>query len=200
MRKRTRLLLLLLFIVTSLRAQDSGIDRLIKGELKMTFPSIYFKHKSTDYAAMPYTADSCFKFMAVHIKDINSLVIWRDSAETEELTTMRIKKLKMGLNKYTPSEKIDIKSMGKEQKISRHTIDITDNNEQIQHLLSLNSVFDISRTRFSKRKAKTHVELPRLRCIHCWKNGFHIKLRRQLRQAKKKTRIQQDQKSGAATK
>jgi hypothetical protein len=198
MRKRTqRLLILLFFISSGLLAQDPGIDRLIKGELKMTFPSIYFKHKSTDYAAMPYTADSCFKFMALHIKDINSLVIWRDSAETEQLTAMRIKKLKVGLDKYTPSEKIDIRTMGKEQKISRHTIDLTDNDEQIQYLLSLNSVFDISKTRSSRRKSKTHVELPRLGCKNCWQNGFHIKLRRQMRQARK-TRIRQEKSKAQA--
>ena len=196
MRKQTISLILLFFIITGLCAQDPGIDRLIKGELKMTFPSIYFKHKSTDYAPMPYTADSCFKFMAHHIKDIQSLVIWRDSAETEELTSMRIKKLKTGLNKYTTSENIKIYSMGKEQKISRHTINMTDNREQIKYLLSLNSSFDVSKTRFSKRRVKTHVELPRLWCMNCWKNGFHIKIRRQLRRAKKQERLRKEQKLG----
>ncbi|HEY0031327.1 MAG TPA: hypothetical protein VGC65_11250 [Bacteroidia bacterium] len=194
MQKRIPLLLLLISIVAGLRAQDPGIERLIKGELKMTFPSIYFKHMSTDYATMPYTADSCFKFIALHIKDIKSLLIWRDSLETEELTTMRIRKLKLDLNKYTPSKKITIHAMGSEQKISRHTIEMTNNKEQIHYLLSLNSAFDISKTRFSKKKSTNHIEHPRILCMNCWKNGFHIKIRQQLRRAKKNARLKQEQK------
>ncbi len=79
----------------------------------MTFPGIYFKHNSTDYADMPYTVDSCLGYTATHIKDINDFVIWRDSLETEKLTNRRIKKLRKGSAniclskklKFTPWEK-----------------------------------------------------------------------------------------------
>lgn len=154
----------------------------------MTFPSIYFKHNSTDYATMPYSVDSCFKYMALNIKDIYSFDIWRDSGETEELTNKRIEKLKLGLNKYTPSMKIDIHSMGEEQKISRRTVDRGIDHEHIEYLLSLNSVFDISKTRFrhkKKWKNLSHEKLPRLWCLACWKHGFHIEYRRNMRQARK---------------
>jgi len=167
----TSRIVLILLITTRFRAQvaETGAG-LSNGELKMTFPSIYFRHHSTDYAPMPYTADSCFNYMALHIKDIRSLVIWRDSTETEELTNKRIKKLKAGLNKYTPSAKIEIHSMGNEQKISRHTIDKSVKHEQTEYLLSLNSVFDISKTRFSvKKKKRDHRLHPRWWCLLCWK-------------------------------
>jgi hypothetical protein len=171
--KKVKIVLILLVCTTCLRAQVKEMD---SGELKMTFPSIYFKHNSTDYATMPYTVDSCFKYIAFHFKDnINSLVIWRDSAETEELTYKRIKKLKIGLNKYKPSGKIEIYSMGKEQKISRHTINMSLNPTEIQYLLTLNSVFDFSKTRFPNRK-KDHRMRPRWWCILCWKaksGGLH---------------------------
>ena len=49
-------------------------------ELKMTYPSIYFVLNSTEYAVMPYTVDSCFKYIAANIKYLNSIVIWRDSS------------------------------------------------------------------------------------------------------------------------
>jgi hypothetical protein len=186
--KTTKIILILLVCSTWLHAQVKETDsRLGNEDLKMTFPGIYFKHNSTDYAAMPYTVDSCFKYMAFYVKDIYSFVIWRDSAETEELTNKRIDKLKAELNKYTPSKKIDIISMGEQQKISRHTINLEVNSERIQYLLSLNSVFDISKTRFpTGSKWKNHIERPRLFCWECWKSGFHIKLRRQLKTAKSK--------------
>lgn len=144
----------------------------------MTFPSIYFKHNSTDYAIMPYKVDSCFKYIALHIKDIHSLVIWRDSLEIEGLTNKRIKKLKMDINKYISSNKINIHSMGKEQKISRHTINRLVSNEQIQYLLSLNSVFDISSTHFlCQKKCKEKNSAKRLpHLVWCgWRYGFHWK-------------------------
>jgi len=167
-----KLTIFLLLISIGLPAQDSEIDRLIQGELKMTFPSVYFKHNSTDYAVMPYTVDSCFKYIALHFEDYtNSLVIWRDSTETEELTNERIAKLKAGLKKYIRSVKIEIHSMGNEQKVSRQTINMTSDSTKIKYLLSLNSVFDISKTRFppEKKKKKT-----RRRLVWTgWKNGFH---------------------------
>ncbi|MCW3082993.1 MAG: hypothetical protein JWP12_359 [Bacteroidetes bacterium] len=170
---------------TNLRGQGTEIDRLITGELKMVYPGIYFKHNSTDYAAMPYTSDSCFKYIAHHVREIYSYVIWRDSTETDELTNKRIKKLKVGLNKYIPTGKIEIHPMGKEQKISRQTINCSINDEQRQYLLSLNSVFDISTIRFLTKK-KNHIEHPRIWCLSCWKSGFHIKARRELHKMAKK--------------
>lgn len=155
MRALIRSIVLLLLISTGLHAQDSEIDRLIQGELKMTFPSIHFKHNSTEYAAMPYTVDSCLKYIALRYKDnLNSLVIWRDSTETEELTNKRIEKLKLALRKYLPSGKIEIHSMGDQQKISRQTIGMTSDSTKTEYLLSLNSVFDISKTRFPPEKKK----------------------------------------------
>ncbi|MBK7669740.1 MAG: hypothetical protein IPJ32_21900 [Sphingobacteriaceae bacterium] len=92
---------LLIFIIPSisLSAQNTEINRLVKSELEMTFPSIYFKNNSTDYAKMPYAVDSCFKYIAENLDDIVSYTIWRDSNENEQLTKNRIKKLKAGLKK-----------------------------------------------------------------------------------------------------
>jgi len=154
------LTIILLFISTILPGQNPEIDRLVDSELKMTFPSIYFKHNSTDYATMPYTVDSCFKYIALNIKDINSRPIWRDSSETEHLTNERIKKLKLGLNKYPPTKRINIQSMRKEQKISQRTIFKDTDSAQIQYLLSLNSVFDISGViKPKKLKEKKHFRI-----------------------------------------
>lgn len=170
-------LLPFLILPTFLKAQDTEIKRLMGSELQMTFPSIYFKHKSSDYASMPYTADSCFKHLALHFKGgVNSLVIWRDSAETEDLTLRRIKQLKLTLAKYL-EEDIDIHSMGAQQKISRETIRKTSDKAKVAYLLSLNSVLDISKTRFPKdgpTKALDHVLRPKIWCFKCWKSGFHM--------------------------
>lgn len=171
--RTTKLLLIFLVVAAGLQGQNIEIDGLIKGELKMTFPSIYFKNNSVDYAAMPYTVDSCFKYIATHIKDIKSFVIWRDSSEKDQLTKRRIKKLKADLNKYTPADIIDIQTMGKTQKISQSTIHKGVDYKQIQYLLSLNSVFDIYTTGVlteKKRTKKSHIERPRLWCLKCWKN------------------------------
>jgi hypothetical protein len=134
--------ILLIFISTRLYGQDKDIGRLIDGEFKMTFPSIYFKHNSTDYSVAPYAVDSCFKYIALHIKDINDLVIWSDSLETEKLTQQRIKKLKTELRKYKVTG-IHIESMGEKQKISRRTMEMSADSAQIKYLLILNSVFEL---------------------------------------------------------
>jgi hypothetical protein len=171
-----KLILILLCISASLHGQDSEIDRLIAGELKMTFPSIYFKHNSADYAPMPYSVDSCFKFIAANIKSLNSYPIWRDTNEKERLTIIRIQKLKSDLNKYVPSKQIHFQSMGPAQKISRLTIEKGLDNKQTEYLLSLNSVLDVSgaiknKMRLGKEK-KQRKGLPRL--VWCgWKYGFH---------------------------
>jgi hypothetical protein len=180
--------------VVSLRivSQNKEIENVIEGELKMTFPSIYFKHGSTDYAIMPYTADSCFKYIAIHFEDnINSLVIWRDSTETEQLTNKRIEKLKTGIKKHLSSKDVTIHSMDEEQKISRRTIYSTSDSARIQYLFSLNSVFDISKTQFPVEKKSTkrsHVDHPRIWCPKCWKNHRFSKEYRQLHVKKKKRR------------
>jgi len=169
----TKLLLIFLLLTTSLFSQQKETNTTTSGQLKMTFPSIYFKNKTTAYAAMPYTIDSCFNYIAQHIKDIKTYVIWRDSSETEALTNKRIKKLKTDLNKYTPSREIYIHSMGKEQKISQHTIAKGD----VQFLLSLNAVFDISETASltDKKAKKNHALHPRVWCWRCWKRGAFFK-------------------------
>lgn len=170
MKAASNLVLFLIFIASGLSAQNTEIDRLISNELKMTFPSIYFKHNSTDHAVMPYTVDSCFQYIAQHFEEnINSLVIWRDSTESEELTDQRIDKLKKGMRKYLRREKIEIHSMGKQQKISRQTINMTTDSDKIEYLLSLNSVFDISKTAFPPP-----VKKKRRRLVWTgWRHGFH---------------------------
>ncbi len=188
-----KLAILLLFISIRLKGQDSDINRLIQGELRMMFPSIHFKHNSVDYSPMPYSVDSCLKFIANHFKDnMNSLVIWRDSMEAEELTDKRIKKLNADLRKYVRNEKILIYKVGNEQKVSRQIINKTSDSVQIKYLLSLNSVFDISKTRFrletKKKNWRSHQMLPRPWCLGCWKNGFHIAYRRNMRKVKKNSR------------
>lgn len=165
-----KLTIALLFISTGLCGQVSEIDRLIQNEFKMTFPSIYFKHNSTDYAPMPYKIDSCLKYIALNYnKDINSLVIWQDVTETEALTYKRIKKLRAGLRKYIRNDAIEIISMEQEQKISRRTINMTSDKSKIDYLLSLNSVFDISKTRIPSKKKKVRRHL----VWTGWKTGLH---------------------------
>ena len=172
---RTFVILTIMFLlgVASVQAQESEIDRLIRSELKMTFPGIYFKHNSTDYAAMPYTVDSCFKFIALQFdKNINDLVIWRDSLESETLTTKRIQKLKTELKKHIKTGKIEIHSMGREQKIARRTIQMTSDATKINYLLTLNSVFEISKTRITPEKKEQKKSRRRLIWTG-WKTGFH---------------------------
>jgi hypothetical protein len=192
MRIFIKLTALLFFLSIRLQAQETEIDRLIKGELKMMFPSIHFQHKSINYSSMPYSADSCFQFIASHFKEnINSLVIWKDSAETEVLTNKRIKKIKVDLKKYLRNEQFEIYAIRNEQKISRQTINKTSDSAQIKYLLSLNSVFDISKTGFPpeiKGKWYSHQMLPRPWCLGCWRNGFFISYRRSMRKAKKAQR------------
>ena len=168
-----KLVLTLLFISPTLRGQSTEIQtRIDNGELKMTFPSVYFEHNSTEYSTMPYTVDSCFKYIAFHIKDINDLVIWRDSLETEKLTNQRIKKLKTALSKYKVTG-IYIESMGKEQKISRRTIETTTDSTQNKYLLTLNSVFEIAKTRLQNKK--NSMDTHGLWVFGtCWKHAFHL--------------------------
>jgi len=170
-----KILFLLLLITSRLSAQNAEVNKLMEGELKMTYPSIYFVHNSEEYAAMPYTVDSCFKYIASHIKYLNSIVIWRDSSETEQLTNVRIKKLKLDLNKYTPFRNVDIKSMENEQKISQRTINKASNDKQRQYLLSFNSVLDVSGAiRHRKKWKRTHAE-GRIFCKECWQRGVFFR-------------------------
>ncbi|MGZ4055701.1 MAG: hypothetical protein ACXVPU_08015 [Bacteroidia bacterium] len=152
----------------------------MEGDLKMTYPSIYFIHNSTEYAQMPYTVDSCFKYIASHLKYLNSIVIWRDSSETELLTNSRIKKIKLDLNKYTSYGDVDIGSMENEQKISQRTIRKATNDKQLQYLLSINSVLDVSGAiRHKKKWRRTHAQ-GRIFCLQCWRRGafFHKKIKK----------------------
>lgn len=185
----TKLTILLLFLPAALPAQESEVDRLIRNELAMTFPSIYFQHNSTAYAKMPYTADSCYKHIALHFKEDNTqLVIWRDSAESEELTKRRIKILSAGLAKYMKRRDIKIRSMKDEQKVSRQTMNLTSDSVKIKYLLSLNSVMDVSKTQFPvvKKNKGDHVDNPRIGCIRCWLSFFHVVERQKRKKAKKR--------------
>lgn len=175
MRTLVKITLLLLLFSTRFLGQNSEIDRLVQNELKMTFSSIYFKHNSTDYASMPYSVDSCFKYIALNFDEtLNSLVIWRDTAETENLTIKRIKKLKLALKKYLRNKEFEIYSMGNEQKISMHTINMASDSSNIKYLLTLNSVFEISKTRLPFKTNELHIIHPNIFCTSCWKNGFHL--------------------------
>jgi hypothetical protein len=172
-----KFIIIFCFILPQFQAQESEIDRLMKSEFKMTFPSIYFIHNTTHYAKMPYSIDSCFKNISLNFDDnINSLVIWRDSAESIDLTSKRIKKLKFELRKYLPRKDFEIYAIGNEQKISRHTIRMTSDSSKINYLLSLNSVFDISKTQFQKKisQKESHILRPKIWCLNCWKSGFHL--------------------------
>jgi hypothetical protein len=171
MKTLARLTLFFLLLSLKLLAQNSEIEKLADAGLKMTFPSIYFKPNSTDYASMPYLTDKCFEFIALNFKNnINSLVIWRDIIESEKLTNKRIKKLKSDLKKYVRNRKIEIHSMGNEQKISKQTINAASDSSTINYLRSLNSVLDLSKTRLTsekKRKIRPYLVWTG------WKHGFH---------------------------
>ncbi len=170
-----KLILIILLVSTKLFAQESEIDRLMQSELKMTFPSIHFKHQSADYATMPYSVDSCLKYIASNFdENVNSLVIWRDTLETEALTNKRIKKLKTALKKYLKTKEFEIYSMENEQKVSRHTIKMTTDDTKINYLLTLNSVFDISKTRRPFSKKLSHLYRPKLFCWACFKSFYHL--------------------------
>lgn len=183
------ILTFLFFVPQLIDAQEAEVRRLMEGELKMTFPSIYFKPNSMEYAAMPYSADSCYKYISDHFSEnINSLIVWRDSLETEDLSVKRIKKIKKELRKYVRSGKIEIESMEAEQKLPRRIIEMTADSTQIKYLLSFNTGLDFSRTKFAAKKTRTyknHYERPRLNCWDCWISGFHYKERRRIRKAKK---------------
>lgn len=170
-----KLLFLLLLSPFALNAQN--VETIPgSGELSMTFPSIYFKHNSTEYAVMPYNVDSCFNYMATKIKEINSYAIWRDAGEKERITIMRIKKLKTDLKNYASTNTIQFQSMGSAQKISKQTIDKLIDDKQRQYALTLNSVLDVSGAITNKNTIGKHKKqkrgLPRL--VWCgWKYGFH---------------------------
>ena len=171
MKNLTKLTIVFLFISVELFGQNPEIQKLADAGLKMTFPSIYFKPNSTDYASMPYSVDKCFEFIALNFKsNINSLVIWRDSIETEKLTSKRIKKLDSELKKYVRNRKFEFYSLNNEQKISRKTINASSDSSTINYLLSLNSVLDMSKTRLhSEKKKKIRPYL----VWTGWKHGFH---------------------------
>lgn len=176
MQSRHLLLFFFIAVAMQLKSQSTSLERQIDSEFKMTFPSIYFKTNSTDYAPMPYSVDSCLKHMAANAKDINSYALWRDSSETEILSKQRIKKLELALRQYRPKEKIRIQSMDSLQKISRFTINTSTSQEQRAYLLSLNSVLDISKVRFTKETSQktSHIYHPKIWCWDCWKSGFHM--------------------------
>ena len=65
--------------------------------------------------------------------------------------------------------------MKNEQKISQRTIRKAANEKQKQHLLSFNSVLDVSGAiRKRKRWRRTHVE-GRIFCLECWQRGVFFR-------------------------
>lgn len=186
----------LLLVANVLFSQNNDLNRLPDKELQMTFPSIYFKHNSTNYADMPYKVDSCFKHIALHFdQNINSLVIWRDSLETEVLTNARIKKLSAQLKKHLRKNNFEIISMADQQKISRYTLQKTDEQTNRDYLLSLNSCFDFSKTKVPLKTTNSHIIRPKIWCKDCWKNGFHLdKKSRTLRKIARKNKSSAGQK------
>jgi hypothetical protein len=173
---KVRIIFLLLFFNSCfINAQEGHLGRLIDGELRMTFPSIYFKHNSTEYAAMPYSVDSCYKYIVKNAKDISDYAIWRDSSETETLTSQRIKKIQAELKKYKLKGKINIENMHEAQKISQYTINLAKSPKQTEYLLCLNSAFDISKTRLTEQdKQINHILHPRIWCWSCLTSLGHI--------------------------
>ncbi len=179
----------ILFFSYSAKAQEAEIDRLIQNELKMTFPSIYFKHNSLSYAPMPYSVDSCLNYIALNINDINDLVMWQDSSETQVLMEERMRKIRRALKKYKETRSITIVPIYKKQKIASTTIAMTTDPSKVQYLLSLNSVFEISKTRISPERKwwqrRTHKE-GRYLCYACWQRGAFSKENRQRKNHKNK--------------
>lgn len=181
--KQLKIFLFFFVVTTTVNSQNAINTKVVTGELKMNFPAVYFKANSTDYAFMPYTTDSCFKYMAAHLNYITSFVIWRDSFETNQLTSKRIKKIMTDLGKYIPPIKIKIHNMGKEQKIARSTINQADS-VRVKFFISLNSVFDINETNIpvvnNTSTKKSHIDHPRVWCINCWRKGRFRKEYRRL--------------------
>lgn len=191
------LLSALLLVANVLFSQNNDLNRLPDKELQMTFPSIYFKHNSTNYAEMPYKVDSCFKYIALHFdQNINSLVIWRDSSETEALTKARIKKLSAPLKKHLRKNNFEIISMADQQKISRYTLQKSVEQTNRDYLLSLNSCFDFSKTKVPLKTTNSHIIRPKIWCKDCWRNGFHMdKKSRNLRKVARKNKTTSEKKS-----
>ncbi len=187
-----RIIILAIAVVGAAKsyAQSSDLDHRMENELQMNFPGIYFKHNSTDYAKMPYTVDSALKWIAKNFDDnINSLVMWHDSAESDFLINRRMQKIKFALRQYTKSTAYEIYVMGHEQKIARHTIQQANNDERKEYLLSLNSVFEVSKSKITSTVKYTgHILKPSIFCWGCWKSGFHWRTRMKMRKAIKKSR------------
>lgn len=100
-RQALKIFFILLVVVTSVQGQSTQ---------KMYFPNIYFKLNTADYAKMPYTVDSCIKFIVDNIKAKGQpyFIMFRDTLETELLLRRRIKKFKNDLSKFMSADKIQI--------------------------------------------------------------------------------------------
>jgi hypothetical protein len=70
---------------------------------------------------------------------------------------------------------------------------MADDSSKISYLLTLNSVFDISKTRLPFKKKESHIIHPKIWCWGCWKSGFHLdkKSRTIRKMAKRKKHNQQ---------
>jgi hypothetical protein len=159
----------------------------ISDELKMTFPSIYFKNNSVEYAEMPYTTDSCFKYITGHKKEVGYMVVWHDPGEPDVIAIERLDKVKNEIAKYHPEGKIHFVIMSEESKLSKETIEKARTPEEKKYLLALNSVIDYSPSRINKNQGTyyNHIWYPRPWCLACWKHGFHTRQRKLLREAKR---------------
>lgn len=145
-----------------LEAQSAAVGKRVDaGELQMDFPGIYFRHNSTEYAPMPYRVDSCLRYLIQHYDDIRSFVMWRDSSESEKLSADRISKIEADLQALKFHKTFRTRSMGNAQKVSYYTIRQCNSVAEADRLLSLNSVFEIA-------KSRLHTQ-PGLRkfCWHC---------------------------------
>lgn len=97
--------------------------------------------------------------------------------------------LKTKLSNLLLVKEFEIHSAGNEQKVSRQTINMTADSSKVKYLLTLNSVFDISKTRRAFQTSQSHLLRPRLFCWNCIKNGYYLdKKSRGLRKAARRNK------------
>lgn len=177
---------LILFLFSEFQVNAQTAD--IPGEQKMTFPSVYFRSNSVEYAEMPYTADSCYKYIAGHKKnEIGYLIVWHDPSEPDVIASQRLDKVKAEIAKYHPAGKIRIVFMNEGNKISKETLEKARTTDEKKYLLMLNTSIDYSPTRTNKNQGTyyNHIWYPRPWCLACWRHGFHIRERKLLREARR---------------
>ena len=121
-----------LFYSKSLFSQDKA----------MVYPTLYFKHKSIEYAEMPYSADSALRYFKG--KTIDVIPIFRDSNETNKLSIKRAEKVKIDISKYTSTNNVKIQNVGAiAPKVYQFEIKKMKNKKTKKILQSLNSRVEI---------------------------------------------------------